>query len=225
VTRQPACLIALLLAITACPEPSAPNTQDEPKSGSTQPPPKPFTGAGSIDLSGLLQQKPEVVEVVLGQPVETGKQRISCVRFVPERVFFACEQEARFYAFSGFERIEVEYEDGVAAAISLVGVMGEGAFEPQKALALAGLELEGEPHHERPALIGGQTDVVDTWTWNNAQARMRVADKEHMVRISVINGEWARSQVEVFDNSPLTEDQKQRIKPIRGATSEAKEPG
>ncbi len=227
-TRQHVCLITVLLSLAACSEPSAPSaagdtnkseskSKDEPGTGTgsatpAQPGNGRFTGEGIVDLGKLLHRTPEQVEAVLGKPSDTGMQRISCVRFVPERVFFACEQEARFYPFAKLERIEVEYEDGHAAAINLVGLPGEGAFDPYAALKVAGLELPGEPKPSSPATMGDSGDKVEVWDWGNDKARLLVGKRQYRVRLSVVNGDWKRSKLEVVDNSPLSDDEKQRIK-------------
>ena len=176
-----------------------------------------FTGKGLVDLSKLLHQSPETVEALLGKPTETGSQRISCVRFVPERVFFACQQEARFYAHPELERIVVEYEDGRAATIQLVGLQGEGEFSPDKALAIAGLALPGNPRVTNPPFGMGDTpdQKVQAWDWFNGEARMRVEGQQFRVRVSVVNGEWKRSKIEVINNNPLDEAQRGRVKMSR----------
>ena len=104
-------MLFVSLALLGCEPPQAGNaaTKDEaapssPKQAADTDRER-FTGSGVVDLSGLLHKTPDEVEALLGKPTDTGKQRISCVRFVPERVFFACEQEARFYAHPKLERI------------------------------------------------------------------------------------------------------------------------
>ena len=67
----------------------------------------------------------------------------------------------------------------------------------------------------------GPGDVVDVWVWGNSSARLLVDDLEHRVRLSVINGEWRRSKVEVINNHPLDADQRARIKLPRGAEAPA----
>lgn len=163
-----------------------------------------------IPLGGVLGHGPEEAEKILGAPTETGSRRISCVRFLPERVFFACEQEARQYAdkTGKFETLHVEYEDGKAASVSMSGLVGEGEFSPEKALAIVGLELPGEHRSIQP-----QPDVT-VWDYWNTEARLVLDDKQYRVQVSVIDGEWPRSKVEVMLNHPLTDDEKSRIKPV-----------
>lgn len=213
-------MVLVSLALLGCEPPQAGNaaTKDEAAPSSPEQAAdtdrERFTGSGVVDLSGLLHKTPDEVEALLGKPTDTGKQRISCVRFVPERVFFACEQEARFYAHPKLERIIVEYEDGISAAVSLVGLQGEGEFTPDKALALAGLALPGNPRESKPEFGLGDdpNQKVQAWDWFNPSARMRIAGQQFRVRASVVNGEWKRSKVEVINNSPLSADQKKRIK-------------
>jgi hypothetical protein len=219
--RRAALLFALsiLPAIPACEPASAPSAEaDRAEPASKQPASKTdmsrFTGEGVVDLAALLRRTPEQVEALLGKPTDTGVQRISCVRFVPERVFFACEQEARFYAHPQLDRIAVEYEDGYAATIQLVGLRGEGEFNPDKALAIAGLALPGNPRASTPTFGMGDDpeQKVQAWDWFNSAARLMVEGKQFRVRVSVVNGEWKRSKVEVIDNTPLDDDQRKRIK-------------
>ncbi len=216
----------LLCCLGACEpasDPAAESDAGKPVESASKPTQSRFTGTGVVDLAPLLNQTPEQVEIVLGQPTEKGTQRISCVRFVPERVFFACEQEARFYANPKFERIVVEYEDGVATTVQLVGLPGEGEFNPDKALAIAGLALPGNPHASRPPFGLGDTpdQVVQTWDWYNDSARMLVDGQQFRVRVSVVNDDWKRSKIEVINNSPLDEQQRKRIKPSKSAPPDA----
>jgi hypothetical protein len=236
VTSSPAstCLALILLGIlAACETPSAPGAEPD-STAKTDSPSKPggtdasrFTGKGIVDLSVLLHRTPEQVEALLGKPTDTGVQRISCVRFVPERVFFACEQEARFYAHPQLDRLVVEYEDGLSAAVSLVGLQGEGEFNPDKALALAGLALPGNPRESAPVFgLGDDPDKkVQAWDWFNSQARMRVDGLQFRVRVSTVNGEWKGSKVEVINNNPLDDEQRKRIKASKSDPGVSEDPG
>jgi hypothetical protein len=226
--------LALLVILGACESASAPGAESDsanqakpeaiPKAAQTDA--ERFTGKGIVDLSVLLHRSPDQVEAILGKPTETGKQRISCVRFVPERVFFACEQEARFYTHPQLERLVVEYEDGVATTISLAGLQGEGEFNPDKALAIAGLALPGNPRESKPTFgLGDEPDQnVQAWDWHNSEARMRVEGQQYRVRVSVVNGEWKRSKVEVINNSPLDAEQRKRIKPSKSDPGVSEDP-
>jgi hypothetical protein len=226
--------LGILVILGACETASAPGAESDgatkteaapASSGETTP--ERFTGAGIVDLSVLLHRSPEQVEAVLGKPTDTGVQRISCVRFVPERVFFACEQEARFYAHPQLERISVEYEDGLASTISLNGLRGEGEFTPDKALAIAGLALPGNPRESKPVFGLGDTpdQQVQAWDWHNSQARMLVEGQQYRVRVSVVNGEWARAKVEVINNNPLDDEQRKRIKTSKSDPGVSEDPG
>ena len=173
-----------------------------------------------IDLRQLVNKTIAEVDAVLGEPTGTGSDRVSCVRFVPERVFFACKQDIRVYAHPKFETIRVEFEDERAAIVAVAGLPGEGSFEPKAALALVGLELPGEPRHDNPPLDsfggGGSSEVVDRWEWGNSRARLLIDGLEHRVRLTVVNGEWGRAKVEVINNNPLSPEQKERITLPRG---------
>ncbi|MFV8751917.1 hypothetical protein ACNOYE_15335 [Nannocystaceae bacterium ST9] len=220
--RRAALLLALSILpslVAACEPASAPSAEADPAKPTSEAPARKtdmsrFTGEGVVDLSALLRGTPEQVEALLGKPTDTGVQRISCVRFVPERVFFACQQEARFYAHPQLDRIAVEYEDGHAATIQLVGLHGEGEFNPDKALKIAGLALPGNPRASTPTFGMGDDpeQKVQAWDWFNSAARLMVEGKQFRVRVSVVNGEWKRSKVEVIDNTPLDDDQRKRIK-------------
>lgn len=213
-------LLVVLPLLGACEPPSADSAESKGQADKATPKPTGdtdldrFTGKGVVDLSALIHKSPEQVEALLGKPTESGKQRISCVRFVPERTFFACEQEARFYAHPQLDRIVVEYEDGLSAAVSLVGLQGEGEFNPDKALALAGLALPGNPRASQPAFGMGDdpTQQVQAWDWYNSAARLRVDGQQFRVRVSVVNAEWKRSKVELINNTPLSAEQQKRVK-------------
>ncbi|WP_146155980.1 hypothetical protein [Enhygromyxa salina] len=239
---QTSLLIAVLL--TACAKDSAPGADAGPSKDSGQKAtatPSAVSGpaqdaAGTtlgrieasehINLNALVNKTAAEVDAVLGSPSDTGSDRISCVRFVPKRVFFACEQEIRVYEHPQFEQIRVEFEDGRAAVVAISGLPGEGAFEPDAALASVGLVLPDAPHHDNPALgMGGEPgDVVDRWEWSNSRARLRIDGLEHRVRLSTVNGEWSRSKLEIIINHPLNDAQKAKIKPVRGAEPAAPEP-
>lgn len=173
----------------------------------------------AIDLGALVNRSPDQVEAVLGPPAETGSDRISCVRFVPERVFFACEQEIRTYEHPGFERVRIDFEDGKAAQVSIIGVPGSGAFDPVAALASVGVSLPDEPRTNTETLTpvdGSPGGTATIWDWGNSSARLLVDGLQHRVRVSVVDGDWARSKIEIINNNPLDDDQKARIKPVRG---------
>jgi hypothetical protein len=171
-----------------------------------------------INLNALVNKSAEQLDAVLGPPKEVGTDRISCVRFVPERVFFACVQEIRVYEHKEFEQIRVELEDGRAAMVAISGLPGDGPFEPTAALASVGVTLPEAPFHDKPALgMGGEPgDVVDRWEWGNASARLRIDELEFRVRLSVVNNDWRRAKLELINNEPLTDEQTEKIKLPRG---------
>jgi hypothetical protein len=196
-------------------------TAKQPTVGADGKPLGQLSASEHIDLRQIVNKTAEEVDAVLGEPTATGSDRVSCVRFVPERVFFACEQDIRVYAHPKFESIRVEFEDKHAAIVALAGLPGEGSFDPKLALAAVGLELPGEPRHDNPPLDGfgggGSGDVVDRWEWGNSRARLLIDGLEHRVRLTVVNGEWGRAKLELINNNPLSPEQKQRIKQPRGA--------
>ncbi len=179
-----------------------------------------------IDLNLLVNKTPAEVEAVLGAAQQVGSDQVSCVRFVPERVFFACQQEIRLYQHPPFEQIRVEFEDGRAANVALSGLPGEGAFNLVAALASVGVSMPDAPKHDNPGLgVGGEPDaVVDRWEWSNSRARLRIDGLEHRVRVSVVNSEYRRAKLEIINNSPLSPEQAARIKPAKGESSSVSEP-
>ena len=235
-----------MIAIVAfgCDQDSATSAKgNEDKSGAAQPAdaPKPTeakpAGEGDMamgelravegfDLGAFVNRTPEEVEAVLGSPTDTGSDRISCVRFVPERVFFACETEIRAYKHANFEEIRIEFEDGKAARVSVIGVPGSGEFDPLAALASVGISVPGEPHKQTEGLApvdGSEGGTATIWDWGNSASRLLVDGLQHRVRVSVVDGDWRRSKVEVLINHPLNDDQKARIKPVKGQGGESSE--
>lgn len=166
-----------------------------------------------INLNALVNKTPDQVDAALGEALAVGSDRVSCVRFLPERVFFACEQEIRTYTHAYFQEIRVEFEDGHAASVALIGFPGTGSFSSEAALQAVGLTLPEAPRHDNPPLAAGEGgEVVDRWEWSNSRARLLVDGLEHRVRLSVVNSDWARAKLEVINNSPLTPDQQGRVK-------------
>jgi len=161
-----------------------------------------------VPLASILGKGAAHVEQLLGEPTEKIQNRISCARFLPERVFFSCEQEARSYADRSGKlgQISIEYEDGRAASVALTGLVGEGEFSPEKALAVVGLELPGEHRIFEPQ------ENVTVWDYWNGEARLIVDGRQHRVQVSVVDGEWPRSKVEVLLNHPLDDDERARVK-------------
>jgi len=78
----------------------------------------------------MLGHFPADVETLLGEPLTKGSRSESCVRFVPKRVFFACESVSQTYAdkTGAFRQVTVTYEDGVSTAVTFDGARGEGPF-------------------------------------------------------------------------------------------------
>lgn len=160
-----------------------------------------------LPLAAMLGAEPQVVESNLGEPLTKGGTKKTCVRFVPDRVFFECAAAWQRYADrSGtFGAIGVRYEDGRAASIAFEELPGEGPFDPRVALREVGLELPGEPNQSEPA------PGVTLWSWFNSAARLLVHDRQYRVEVSSVGGEWAKAKVEVILNHPLTEAQKAKV--------------
>jgi len=182
-----------------------------PEDGADAPKLGKFTEDGPVPWTQLLRKTPEEVEEVVGEPKDTGQGRITCVRFVPERVMFECKQEIRLYDIEGFSTLAVEYEDGKSANVSVVGFEGgEQSVTPDNALAMVGLEL---PVAGKKRDLDGEATV---WEWFNSLARLKIEEDQFMVRLSTVEGDWARAKLEVIVNSPLNEDEKSRVKATGG---------
>jgi hypothetical protein len=179
-----------------------------------------------IDLTLLVNKTPAEVDAVLGAPKDTGSDRVSCVRFVPQRVFFACTQEIRVYQHPPFEQIRIEFEDGRSTNVGIAGLPGEGAFNLDAALASLGVVLPETPSHDNPglALGGDPSDVVDRWEWPNDRARLRVDGLEQRVRVSVVNSDYRRAKLEIINNNPLSPEQAARIKSTGDGSSGVSDP-
>lgn len=179
-----------------------------------------------IDLNAIVNKTPEEVEALLGANEGAGSDRISCVRFVPERVFFACKQELRVYKHPEFEEIRVDFEDGLAAQVALIGLPGSGEFEPKAALGLVGVSVPGEARERSEAVstndgsAGGNARI---WEWGNSSARLILGGQQQRVRLSIVEDDWARTKLELINNHPLNDEQKARIKQPRTATPPASE--
>ena len=206
-------------AVEAEAKPSAPAGGETQELGSV-------TKTEVIDLAAIVNKTPEEVEALLGANEGTGSDRISCVRFLPERVFFACKQELRVYKHPEFEEIRVDFEDGRAAQVALIGLPGGGEFEPKAALALVGVSLPGEGRERSEAVstnngsAGGNARI---WEWGNSSARLILDGQQQRVRLSIVEDDWARTKLELINNNPLTDEQKARIKQPRNATPPAGE--
>lgn len=161
-----------------------------------------------LPLTAVLGQPVAAVEARLGEHLGKGMARGSCVRFVPERVFFACDYALQRYAdpTGTWTGVRVEYEDGIATGVGFDGwVHGSGEIDPSRLLAAAGLELPEPPRTDSPA------EGVQRWAWFNNDARLQIAGKQHRVEISAVGGRWDRSRVDVQVNDPLTAAQTAKI--------------
>jgi hypothetical protein len=160
-----------------------------------------------LPIASILGAEPQLAQTHLGDPVSKGGTKKTCVRFVPDRVFFECAFAWQRYAdrTGMFGAIEVRYEDGRAASIAFEQLPGEGEFDPRGALVKVGLDLPGEPQVSQPA------PNVELWSWFNAAARLRVHDRQYRVEVSAVDGEWAKAKVDIILNHPLTDAQKAAI--------------
>lgn len=160
-----------------------------------------------LPIASILGAEPQVAETHLGEPLSKGGTKKTCVRFVPDRVFFECAAAWQRYAdrTGMFGAIEVRYEDGRAASIAIEQLPGEGAFDPRGALRKVGLELPGEPQVSEPA------PDVTLWSWFNAAARLLVHEQQYRVEVSSVRGLWQSAKVDVILNHPLSDAQKAKI--------------
>ncbi|GEM_PF-2318143 len=199
------------------------------ENGSTQAAPTPASEPTAqllsneiIDLSAVLTASPEEAEKLLGAAKEADTHESSCVRFLPERVFFKCEHDMRMYEHPKLGYLTIDYQDGAAAELAFVGPVSEVEFSLDAAMGFLGLVLPGEPRHSNPgANTGKRGDIVDLWDWGNSGARLAIDGHQFRVRISSLNLSWEGTKIEIIDNSPLTSDQQARIMPIKGAAGEA----
>jgi hypothetical protein len=174
-----------------------------------------LTGKGVVAIDQILNKTPDQVDALLGTPTQSAKPRVSCVRFLPERVFFTCDEEVHVYenADTQVKLVEVDFEDGKAASVALIGLPGEGAFTPEKALALAGLELPGEPKVDQPTdFLPPNATSVTVWGYWNSSARLIIDGLQYRVEISIVDEDWERSKIKILVNHPLSDDQKARVK-------------
>ncbi len=119
------------------------------------------------------------------------------------------------YAFQRYEdptgtyaAVQVGYEEGVATELAFEAIPGTGDFDPKAALRSVGLILPGNAKLDKPA------EGVQRWSWFNSEARLLVHDLQYRVEVTVIDGQWARSQVRVTLNHPLSAEQKARIRVV-----------
>lgn len=233
--------LTLALALLACQAPAredpapqtapapapAPAPKPEPAAAKPATPPTPAPTLAKVredvplPLTRLLGRPAAEVQALLGAPLGKGMVRPTCVRFVPERVFFACEYALQRYEdkTGTFAAIRVTYEDGVAAAVSYDGwKAGTGPFKPEALLSAIGLELP------EPGDLSQPEKEVRVWAWFNSVARLRIGGRQHRVEVSIVGEDWARSRVEVILNDPLTDAQKAAIVPPRQAPGELSAP-
>ncbi|MEZ4452391.1 MAG: hypothetical protein R3B09_23190 [Nannocystaceae bacterium] len=211
--RRPLAAAVLALSLAGClgPRGGAPTGDGEAAPGPAAGAPTAGEATVSDDvplpLRRFLGQPPADVEALLGEPVSKGMVRGSCVRFVPKRVFFDCKHVEQTYAdkTGTFREVRVEFDDGLASRVSFDGLTGDGPFSPEEGLKAVGLTLPG------PGDLSSPAEGVQLWTWFNDKARLLLHGKEHRVEISIVQGDRARSRIDVIENHALTDDQKARI--------------
>jgi hypothetical protein len=174
-----------------------------------------------LALPKLLGRSQAEIEAMFGAPVGKGMDRKSCVRFVPERVFFACKYALRPHAdkTGTFEEVLVAYEDGVVTELTFDGLKaGSGPFDPQALLGAIGLTLPEPGKQSVPA------SKVRLWSWFNSLARLRIAGKEYRVEVSVVEEDWSRGRVTIYENDRLTPEQTAKIVPPAGGAAISEPP-
>jgi hypothetical protein len=164
---------------------------------------------GPLPIEEMLGHTPAEVEAKLGDPLGKGESRTSCVRYVPDRTWFKCAHARQRYAAptDKFKAIGVEFEDGKASALAFDGLVADGPFDPDKALAFVGLELPGEPKLDQPDAS------AKLYSWFNASARLLIHGRQYRVQVSTVDDDWARSKVEIILNDPLSPDELARKTP------------
>ncbi len=166
-----------------------------------------------LGLTKFLGKPVADAQALLGEPPGKGMTRSSCVRYLPERVWFRCQYAMQRYPDpSGtFAWIELEFEDGAVSAVAYEGWKGgTGPVDPAPLLAAIGLELPEPPKVDTPA------DGVRLWSWFNPLARLKIGEHQYRVEMSVVGDDWARSKLAVILNEPLSEAQKAAILPVGG---------
>jgi len=165
-----------------------------------------FLDGAALKWTEILRATPEAVNVALGDPTREGGGRISCVRFLPKRVHFACTHAARDYAHPTFGKVTVDFEDGRAAAVSLVGFpQSEGEFSVDAAIKAAGIKAARPP---RPQ----PTDGAEVYVWFNHEAQLLIGKDQFLMRLSTVDRDWEKTKLEVIFNGPLSEEESARKK-------------
>ena len=165
-----------------------------------------FLASAPVKWNDLLRASPEDVAASLGAHTREGGGRISCVRFLPKRVHFACTHIARDYTHPSFEKVTVDFEDGRAAAVSLVGFKGaKGEFSVAGTLKAAGIKAARAP---RPQ----SADGAEVFVWFNHEAQLMVGKDQFLMRLSTVDQDWAKTKLEVIFNGPLSKDEQSRTK-------------
>jgi hypothetical protein len=162
--------------------------------------------AGPLPIADMLGHAPAEVQAKLGDPLGKGEARESCVRYVPDRVWFRCQHAVQRYAdpTGTFEAVGVEYEDGKASALAFDGMQVTGPFDPTAALRHVGLELPAPPKLSEPAA------GTKVYAWFNSSARLLIHGRQYRVQVSVVEDDWQRAKVELVLNDPLSPDEQAR---------------
>lgn len=174
-----------------------------------------------LPLPGLLGRTIEEVQAQLGEHIDKAMIKKTCFRYTPARTHFTCRYALQNYAdrTGNFRALRVAYEDGLASAVAFDGwVHGSGAFTPEALLAAVGLTLP------LPGTLTEPAPGVKLWTWFNPQARLMINGKQHRVELSIIDGDWNRSRVEVIMNHPLTPEQQALIVMVDGKKMNGTQP-
>ncbi|MGB1274106.1 MAG: hypothetical protein ACPG77_00025 [Nannocystaceae bacterium] len=188
------------------PEPARPAQTPEPPAADGSDALAKADPALPLALVKLLGKAPPDVEALLGEHKTKGARSGSCVRFVPNRVFFKCSRVWQTYAdkTDRFRAVEVMWEDALSASVAFDFKPSEQPFTREGALAMVGLELPGKPGETTPA------EGVTVWRWFNNTARLLFDDKQHIVELST-KGSWETSRLTVTLNHPLTAEQQQLV--------------
>lgn len=215
--------IACGLGIAACQQPSQPAKAEPTKQAEAKAQPAaPMTLAKVREdvthpLTSFLNKPIAEVQAQLGEPPGKGMARSSCVRYLPERVWFRCQYATQRYPDpkQHFDGIEIEYEDGFASGIAFDGwKRSSGPVDPATLLAAVGLELPEPPKVDTPA------EGVKRWAWFNNLARLKIGEHQYRVEMTSVNDDWMRTKLSIILNEPLTEAQKAAILQTGGKKKE-----
>ena len=193
----------------AVPQPKTPKIKAVPDKHEDGKPLGKLLDGVALPVAKLLGEAPPKVESFLGPPLpdQKGGMRKSCVRYIPDRTWFHCEQAWQRYSdkTGTFGVVHVIYEDGKATALSFEKIPGQDSSSPSRRWPRWAWCCRGRPRLENPS------EGVTVWSWFNPQARLIIHGRQYRVRVSTVGGKWETSKVEIILNDVLNESEKPRV--------------